>query len=103
MVSRANYLDNAIKHAARQPHHPACLHGTTCSIEVIDDGPGVAIEAQSRLFSFYRANDESTPAQAQGLPSSNQLPKPMAAALRQSSPGQGSIFGMTLRREAVGV
>lgn len=109
-VSRAisNYLDNAIKYTP--PGSRITLRvftsGDLLHIEVSDDGPGVAVEAQSRLFErFYRANeDETTPGTGLGLAIVKSVAEAHGGGVYvQSSPGQGSVFGMTLRCEPVGV
>lgn len=104
-VNRAisNYLDNAIKYSP--PGSQISLHvftsGALVHIEVRDNGPGVRIEQQPRLFErFYRANeDEKTPGTGLGLAIVKSVAEAHGGGVYvKSSPGSGSIFGMTLRR-----
>ncbi len=106
-VSRAisNYLDNAIKYSPKASHIALRIfsQGDLIHIEVIDDGPGVALEAQPRLFErFYRANsDQSTPGTGLGLAIVKSVAEAHGGGVYiRSSPGQGSIFGLTLLRSA---
>lgn len=101
----ANYLDNAIKYSP--PGSQIALHvftsGALVHIEVRDNGPGVRIEQQPRLFErFYRANeDETTPGTGLGLAIVKSVAEAHGGGVYiKSSPGSGSIFGMTLRRNA---
>ncbi len=102
-VSRAisNYLDNAIKYSApgSQIVLRAFVNGAFLHVEVADDGPGVPVEAQARLFErFYRASaDENTPGTGLGLAIVKSVAEAHSGGVYlSSSPGQGSIFGMTL-------
>jgi PAS domain S-box-containing protein len=102
-VSRAisNYLDNAIKYTPVGSHVALRVFdsGDLLHIEVVDDGPGVAIEAQPRLFErFFRANtDEATPGTGLGLAIVKSVAEAHGGGVYiKSSPGQGSVFGMTL-------
>ncbi len=104
-VSRAisNYLDNAVKYspAGSQIALHVFTSGALLHIEVRDNGPGVRIEQQPRLFErFYRANDdEKTPGTGLGLASVKSVAEAHGGGVYvKSSPGSGSIFGMTLRR-----
>ena len=104
-VSRAisNYLDNAIKYTPAGSHVTLRVfsNGDLLHIEVADDGPGVAIESQSRLFErFYRANqDETTPGTGLGLAIVKSVAEAHGGGVYvKSNPGQGSVFGMTLLR-----
>lgn len=104
-VSRAisNYLDNAIKYtppggqiALRVFTNEALLH-----VEVVDNGPGVLVEAQARLFErFYRASDDAvTPGAGLGLAIVKTVAEAHGGGVYvHSRPSQGSVFGMTLAR-----
>lgn len=97
----SNYLDNAIKYAAsgseislRMFVNQPMLH-----IEVADNGPGIPVEQQARLFErFYRANARSgIPGTGLGLAIVKSVAEAHGGGVYlQSSPGQGSVFGMTL-------
>ncbi|HVU10417.1 MAG TPA: ATP-binding protein [Phototrophicaceae bacterium] len=106
-VSRAisNYLDNAVKYSPEGSHVKLRVYesGTLLHVEVIDDGPGVPVEAQSRLFErFYRANaDEKTPGTGLGLAIVKSVAEAHGGGVYlHSSPDQGSVFGLTLVRNA---
>lgn len=110
-VSRAisNYLDNAIKYTP--PGSQITLNVFTndalVHVEVVDDGPGVPVEAQPRLFErFYRANDDATtPGTGLGLAIVKSVAEAHGGGVYvKSSPGRGSVFGLTLARgERVGI
>ena len=109
-VSRAisNYLDNAVKYTPTGTRITLRVFtsGALLHVEVGDDGPGVAVESQSRLFErFYRANeDEATPGTGLGLAIVKSVAEAHGGGVYvKSSPGEGSVFGMTLSREPVGV
>jgi two-component system OmpR family sensor kinase len=54
-----NLLDNAIKHSADGGRVEVRLtkSGTTCMVDVVDEGPGVPEESRERIFErFYRAD-----------------------------------------------
>ncbi len=104
-VSRAisNYLDNAIKYTEAGSHIVLRVFskGDLTHIEVADDGPGVTLEAQPRLFErFYRANsDDTTPGTGLGLAIVKSVAEAHGGGVYiKSSPGHGSVFGMTLLR-----
>jgi signal transduction histidine kinase len=66
----------------------------------------VRIEQQPRLFErFYRANeDENTPGTGLGLAIVKSVAEAHGGGVYvKSSPGTGSIFGMTLRRNSEAV
>ncbi len=96
-----NYLDNAIKYAPyggdvllRVYVLDALLH-----LEVIDNGPGIAVEAQARLFErFYRAaGSERAPGTGLGLAIVKSVAEAHGGGVYvQSAPNAGSAFGMTL-------
>jgi len=102
-VTRAinNYLDNAVKYTPfggeitlRVFPRDAHLH-----IEVIDNGEGIPLEVQPRLFErFYRANAMHGVAGAGlGLAMVKSIAEAHGGEVYvQSMPGQGSVFGMTL-------
>ena len=102
-VKRAiiNYVDNAAKYSSeggkinvRVFVKDALLH-----IEVNDNGAGIAVDAQPRLFErFYRANSDS---KIQGTGLGLAIVKSVAeihggGVYVQSQPNHGSTLGMTL-------
>ncbi|MFN8564782.1 MAG: GAF domain-containing sensor histidine kinase [Anaerolineae bacterium] len=102
-VSRAisNYLDNAVKYAppGSGVRLRVFIDGALLHVEVADEGPGVPVEAQARLFErFYRASaDASTPGAGLGLAIVKSVAEAHGGGVYvHSRPGQGSVFGMTL-------
>lgn len=101
-VKRAliNYLDNAAKYTktgdnilVRAFRKDMLLH-----FEVIDHGPGIPVELQTRLFErFYRATDDSIKGTGLGLAIVKSVAEAHGGGVYMSSQqGQGSTFGMTL-------
>ncbi len=78
----------------------AGAQGPTLILQVEDDGPGIPVEAQSRLFErFYRVRDTEQKISGTGLGLA--IVKSVAErhggrAYCYSEPGRGSIFGMAL-------
>jgi NtrC-family two-component system sensor histidine kinase KinB len=103
-VKRAlfNYLDNATKYTnpgdtivVRAFDKEDMIH-----IEVTDTGPGIPIEAQSRLFErFYRVSDtEKIRGTGLGLAIVKSVAEAHGGSVyMRSRTDQGSTFGMTLR------
>lgn len=102
-IARAllNYLENACKYTQHGGEITLRLfmNDSLLHVEVIDNGPGIPVEAQSRLFErFYRATDDST---VEGTGLGLAIVKSVAEAhgggvYIRSKPGQGSTFGLTL-------
>ncbi|MBW4438289.1 MAG: GAF domain-containing protein [Pleurocapsa minor GSE-CHR-MK-17-07R] len=96
-----NYFDNACKHTPEggQITLRVFPRDQRLHIEVVDAGPGIPLEAQARLFErFYRAQPESG---LSGVGLGLAMVKAIAEAhgggvYVESSPGRGSLFGMTL-------
>ena len=102
-VTRAisNYLDNAIKYASSGSEITLRLfvNEQMLHIEVADNGPGIPVEQQARLFErFYRANARSgIPGTGLGLAIVKSVAEAHGGGVYlQSAQGQGSVFGMTL-------
>ncbi|MBZ0281145.1 MAG: GAF domain-containing protein [Anaerolineae bacterium] len=101
-VKRAliNYLDNAAKYTkagdnilVRAFRNNMLLH-----IEVIDNGPGIPVELQPRLFErFYRAAEDTIKGTGLGLAIVKSVSEGHGGGVyMRSQQGQGSTFGMTL-------
>lgn len=96
-----NYIDNAIKYtqSGGQLRVKAFTHDRLLHLEVIDNGPGIPVEAQARLFErFYRASSDD---RIQGTGLGLAIVKSVAethggGVYVRSQPGGGSAFGMTL-------
>jgi PAS domain S-box-containing protein len=96
-----NYLDNACKHTPENGEITLRVftRDQRLHIEVVDSGEGIPLEAQARLFErFYRAQPESG---LSGVGLGLAMVKAIAEAhgggvYVESSPGRGSVFGMTL-------
>jgi PAS domain S-box-containing protein len=102
-VSRAisNYLDNAIKYstADSQITLSVFVNEPMLHVEVADNGPGIPVKQQARLFErFFRANTRSgIPGTGLGLAIVKSVAEAHGGGVYlQSSPGQGSVFGMTM-------
>jgi PAS domain S-box-containing protein len=96
-----NYLNNAAKYT--QPGGKvtlkAFISGASLHIEVVDNGPGIPQEAQSRLFErFYRVpQTEYIRGTGLGLAIVKSVAEAHGGTVYvQSKQGQGSTFGMTL-------
>jgi PAS domain S-box-containing protein len=110
-LSRAvlNYLDNASKYTQTggKVMLRAFIESSQLHIEVIDNGPGIAVKAQSRLFDrFYRVEDKDT----EGITGTGlglAIVKSVAEAhggkvYVHSRKGHGSTFGIWLSLDGVG-
>jgi PAS domain S-box-containing protein len=104
LISRAvlNYLDNAAKYTGKGGHVTlkAYTKGPMLHIEVIDDGPGIPPQEQTRLFErFYRAPaTRNVPGTGLGLAIVQSIANANGGDVYvRSSPGQGSTFGMTIK------
>jgi two-component system phosphate regulon sensor histidine kinase PhoR len=104
LISRAvlNYLDNAAKYTSKGGHVVvrAYTKGPMLHIEVIDDGPGIPAQEQTRLFErFYRAPaTRNVPGTGLGLAIVQSIANANGGDVYvRSSPGQGSTFGLTIR------
>lgn len=102
-VSRAisNYLDNALKYSSPggQITLNLFVNEPMLHIEVADNGPGIPVEQQARLFErFYRANERSgIPGTGLGLAIVKSVAEAHGGGVYlRSSAGQGSVFGMTM-------
>jgi PAS domain S-box-containing protein len=97
----SNYLDNAIKYASSGSEITLSLfvNEPMLHVEVADNGPGIPVEQQARLFErFYRANARSgIPGTGLGLAIVKSVAEAHGGGVYlQSAQGQGSVFGMTL-------
>jgi signal transduction histidine kinase len=97
-----NLLDNAVKYAARgSVKVRADTTNGTARIEVADDGPGIALADQNRIFEkFYRGDPELVRAPSGtglGLYISRELVRRMGGSLGLASrPGAGATFTVEL-------
>jgi len=97
-----NLLDNAVKYAARgSVKVRADTTNGTARIEVADDGPGIALADQNRIFEkFYRGDPELVRAPSGtglGLYISRELVRRMGGSLGLTSrPGAGATFTVEL-------
>jgi len=99
-----NLLDNAVKYsdAERVSIHVAVANGQV-SIAVSDEGRGIAVADQQRIFEkFYRADPHMQHAPSGtglGLYIARELTQRMGGSLALTSePGRGSIFTVALAR-----
>lgn len=101
MRALLNYLDNAIKYTPYGGEVALRVYvtDTLLHLEVVDNGPGIPVEAQARLFErFYRAaGSQAAPGTGLGLAIVKSVAEAHGGGVYvQSAPGEGSIFGMTL-------
>lgn len=97
-----NYLSNACKYTPQGGHIVLCVRqeGSELLFEVVDDGPGIPLEFQSRLFErFYRPPSTRDDIKGSGLGLA--IVKSIVEAhggrvYLHSRPGQGSTFGIAL-------
>jgi two-component system sensor histidine kinase/response regulator len=96
-----NYLSNAIKYGGWPPHvelnAATQLDGAVC-FWVRDNGPGIALEDQARLFKpFTRLDQARAKGHGLGLSVVRQIVEKLGGEVGVSSvPGHGSMFSFTL-------
>jgi PAS domain S-box-containing protein len=107
LLNRAliNYLDNAVKYTDEggEVTFRAFVEDKMLHLEVTDNGPGIAIEAQGNLFErFYRApGTENIPGTGLGLAIVKSVAsKNKGSVYVRSRQCQGSTFGMILPIES---
>jgi PAS domain S-box-containing protein len=101
-----NYLDNAVKYtqAGGKVTLKAFVEGNMLHLEVVDNGPGIAVKAQSRLFDrFYRVEGKETEG-ISGTGLGLAIVKSVAEAhggkaYVRSRKGHGSTFGIAISLE----
>jgi two-component system sensor histidine kinase/response regulator len=97
-----NYLSNAIKYGGQPPrmelNAAAQLDGTVC-FWVRDNGPGIALDDQARLFEpFTRLDRVRANGHGLGLSVVRHIVEKLGGEVGVcSAPGQGSVFSFTLR------
>jgi signal transduction histidine kinase len=100
-VKRAflNYLDNAAKYteSGGTITIKAFTNDKMLHVEVVDNGPGIPVEAQKRLFErFYRAADDKIKGTGLGLAIVKSVAEKHGGGVYvRSQKDQGSTFGMT--------
>ena len=96
-----NYLSNAIKYGGWPPHvelnAAPQLDGAVC-FWVRDNGPGIALEDQARLFKpFTRLDQARAKGHGLGLSGVRQIVEKLGGQVGVTSvPGHGSMFSFTL-------
>ena len=96
-----NYISNAIKYGGRPPrvelNAAAQLDGTVC-FWVRDNGPGIALDDQARLFKpFTRLGLARADGHGLGLSVVQHIVEKLGGEVGVcSAPGQGSVFSFTL-------
>ena len=106
MLSQAlfNLAENAVNYGNPGGHIriEAQEDGAYCRLRVVDDGPGIATQAQARIFDrFYQADDSRS---AGGFGLGLSLVKRIAelhggCVTLESMPGKGSCFEIILNKE----
>ncbi len=102
-ISRAihNYLENAVKYspAGSDVQLHVYVQSPMLHIEVVDNGPGIALAAQSHVFDrFYRLdNDSAVKGTGLGLAIVKSIADLHGGSVYvQSKPGSGATFGIRL-------
>lgn len=96
-----NLLSNAVKYGHWHPVEVRCGRTTReVVVEVVDRGPGIAVEDQARIFDdFVQLGDGSREGTGLGLPISRRLAELMGGRLEvESAVGEGSTFRLVLPR-----
>jgi PAS domain S-box-containing protein len=100
----ANYLSNAMKYGGKPPRLElgVAVESTSVRFWVSDNGPGIAREAQTRLFTpFTRLHQVRATGHGLGLSIVRRIMEKLGGeAWVESEPGQGCRFGFTLPRAA---
>ncbi len=100
----SNLVDNALKYLRTdekgQIHVSSAVNGSKVTIEVKDNGRGIAPRDQGRIFElFRRAGTQDKPGEGMGLAHVRALVRRLGGSISvQSTPGQGSVFSVTLPR-----
>jgi signal transduction histidine kinase len=102
-----NYLSNAIKYGGRPPRVELGAEtqpGGLVRFWVRDNGPGIAPEAQVRLFvPFTRLDQVRAKGHGLGLSIVRRIVEKLGGQVGViSTPGQGSVFSFTLPTQQVG-
>src|SRR5208282_3762782 len=106
----SNLLDNAIKYGragGRTAVEGRMLPNGRIEIRVVDDGPGIPVESQERIFErFYRVDKARSREQGGtglGLAIVKHVVQAHGGDVRlESEPGNGSTFILTLPASAPG-
>jgi len=98
-----NYLSNAIKYGGRPPRvelNAAIQSDGMARFWVRDNGPGIALDEQTRLFEpFTRLDHVRANGHGLGLSVVRHIVEKLGGEVGVwSAPGQGSVFSFTLRR-----
>ncbi len=95
----SNFINNALKFTATGKIliEAKCLGGSQVHLAVIDTGPGIEFDVQSRLFERFSQADESTTRRFGGTGLGLSICRELARLMEgevgvQSAPGQGSMF-----------
>lgn len=96
-----NLLSNAIKFGEGKPVRVLCERGEDggLRLEVRDEGPGIGVEDQERVFEEFvqLQEEEGSPGTGLGLSISRRLAELLGGSLTlESAPGEGSTFRLTL-------
>jgi signal transduction histidine kinase/ligand-binding sensor domain-containing protein/DNA-binding response OmpR family regulator len=95
----ANLVSNAVKYTIRDGHVRASVRveGTDAVIVVADDGPGIAVEDQQRLFEPFQRGDAGGEGTGLGLALVMESAVALGGSVSLDSvPGQGATFTVRL-------
>lgn len=94
-----NLVSNALKHGGSKARIETTALGDDIQITVADDGPGIAIEDQQRIFEEFVRLEGRTEGLGLGLAIVKRISVLLDSPLSvQSSPGAGARFGVRLKR-----
>lgn len=94
----ANLLSNAVKHGGGKARLSATAEGAYVQIEVADDGPGIALEDQTRIFDEFVRLKTQNDGLGLGLAIVRRLAERLDVAVAiDSAPGRGSRFTVRVK------
>lgn len=93
-----NLLDNAQKYADGAVAITGARDGSTWSVSVVDDGPGLSPEDAEQVFEAYERRQGASVAHGSGLglSLSRELARAMGGELRAVSQARGAVFTLEL-------
>ncbi len=91
-----NLVTNAIKHGGGKARIEIATHGREVEIAVVDEGPGIAVNDQERIFEEFVRLDGRGEGLGLGLAIVKRIGELLGAPITlRSAPGQGARFTLT--------
>lgn len=97
----SNLLDNAVKFSSERSRIAVGVRESPGAVEVLveDQGSGIPLQEQERVFEPFARLDREKPGAGLGLAIARELAEAQGGRLSlKSEPGRGSTFVLTLRR-----